>query len=160
MSDRPTLLGGDHIYKMDIRQMLNYHRGREAACTVAAVPFDRDKAARNYGIIEVDAEWRITGFEEKPADPKPIPGMPDKALVSMGNYLFRTGDLEQALNADAADAKSAHDFGRDVIPAMVGHLPVYAYNFLDNFVPGELPTARATGVTWARSTHSMTPTWT
>jgi len=134
-----AVFGGDHIYKMDIRQMLNYHESKQAACTVAAVPFDRAKAARTFGIIEVDEDWRITGFQEKPADPKPIPGMPDKALVSMGNYFFKADDLARALIEDSEDRASAHDFGKNVIPAMIGELPVYAYNFLDNSVPGELP---------------------
>lgn len=132
-----AVFGGDHIYKMDVRQMLAYHREREAACTVAAVPYDRAVAAGHFGVIEVDSSWRIVGFEEKPLDPKPIPGMPDKALVSMGNYIFNTEVLEEVLRADHEDRGSEHDFGRNVLPMMIRAFPVYAYNFLDNRVPGE-----------------------
>ena len=132
-----AVFGGDHIYKMDVRQMLFYHRQREAACTVAALPYDRGVAAGQFGIIEVDSDWRIIGFEEKPMDPKPIPGMPGKALVSMGNYLFDTRVLGKVLSDDHADPHSSHDFGKDVIPAMIRRDPVYAYNFLDNIVSGE-----------------------
>jgi glucose-1-phosphate adenylyltransferase len=132
-----AIFGGDHIYKMDVRQMLDYHRDKKSACTVAALPYDRRAAAREFGIIEVDADWRIVGFEEKPADPKPIPGLPDKALVSMGNYAFERDVLQECLVEDHRDPDSAHDFGKNVIPAMIGKYPIYAYNFLDNVVPGE-----------------------
>jgi len=133
-----AIFGGDHVYKMNVRQMLDFHRAKDAACTVAALPFERRAAAGNFGIIEVDDEWRIIGFEEKPADPKPIPGMPDKALVSMGNYIFAPDVLFEVLPADQENPDSKHDFGADVIPAMVASgLPVFAYNFLDNEIPGE-----------------------
>ena len=110
---------------------------RGAACTVAVLPYDRAAAAGQFGIIEVDENWRIVGFEEKPADPKPIPGQPDKCLVSMGNYLFKRLVLERVLAEDHDDQASAHDFGGNVIPAMIGRYPVYAYNFSQNVVPGE-----------------------
>ena len=132
-----AVFGGDHIYKMDIRQMHRYHRWKKADCTVACLPFDRQEAANNFGIIEVDENWRIIGFEEKPVDPKPIPGQPDKALVSMGNYMFNTRELTRVLEADHADESSSHDFGKNVIPGMIGEHTVYAYNFLENRVPGE-----------------------
>ena len=132
-----AVFGGDHIYKMDVSQMLKYHRQVGAACTVAALPYDRLAAAGEFGIIEVDENWRIIGFEEKPADPKCIPGMPDKALVSMGNYIFSLPELVGVLAEDHADASSNHDFGKNVIPSMIGNYAVYAYNFLDNRVPGE-----------------------
>lgn len=132
-----AIFGGDHVYKMDVRQMLDFHRAHESACTVAALPFDRAEAAGKFGIIEVDADWRIVGFEEKPADPKPIPGDPDRALVSMGNYIFDPDVLFDVLPADHENPESHHDFGADVIPAMLGSHPVYAYNFLENRVPGE-----------------------
>ena len=132
-----AIFGGDHIYKMDVRQMMDFHREHHSACTVAALPFDRREAAGQFGIIEVDEQWRIVGFEEKPADPKPLPNDPTKALVSMGNYIFDTEVLEQVLQADHQHPDSSHDFGKDVLPAMVDNYPVYAYNFLDNTVPGE-----------------------
>lgn len=135
--DDVAVFGGDHIYKMDVSQMLKYHRQVGAACTVAALPYDRLEAAGEFGIIEVDENWRIIGFEEKPADPKSIPGMPDKALVSMGNYIFRLPELVDVLDKDHADPSSDHDFGKNIIPSMFQKHPVYAYNFLDNRVPGE-----------------------
>ena len=143
--ERPSdvaIFGGDHIYKMDVRQMLYFHREHGAACTVAALPFDRKAAAHNFGIIEVDANWRIVGFEEKPADPKPIPGMPDMALVSMGNYIFDFDAMRDVLHNDHQLEASAHDFGKNVIPGMIKDHPVYAYNFLNNEVPGEPPAQR------------------
>jgi glucose-1-phosphate adenylyltransferase len=143
--ERPTdvaIFGGDHIYKMDVRQMLSFHRERGSACTVAALPYSRQEAAGNFGIIEVDANWRIIGFEEKPANPKPIPGMPDLALVSMGNYFFDYQAMREVLSHDHLDEKSSHDFGKNVIPGMIKNHPVYAYNFLDNEIHGELPEQR------------------
>jgi glucose-1-phosphate adenylyltransferase len=132
-----AIFGGDHIYKMEIRQMVDSHRERHAGCTVAALPYDRSEAAGKFGIIEVDENWRIIGFEEKPVDPKPIPGDPSKTLVSMGNYVFNCEVLEDVLAEDHANPDSSHDFGRDVIPAMIGRYPLSAYDFLDNLVPGE-----------------------
>ena len=132
-----AIFGGDHIYKMDVRSMMDFHRELKAGCTVAALPYDRVQAARQFGIIEVDEHWRIIGFEEKPADPKPIPGQPDKTLVSMGNYIFDSDVLESVLGDDHANVASSHDFGKDVIPAMISRYPVFAYDFLSNVVPGE-----------------------
>ncbi|MBN2081537.1 glucose-1-phosphate adenylyltransferase [bacterium] len=132
-----AVFGGDHIYKMDIRQMSAFHHDKRADCTVACLPFDRQQAAGQFGIIEVDKDWRIIGFEEKPKNPKPIPGQPDKALVSMGNYIFKADALENALHADHQDSNSAHDFGKNVIPDNYGSYAFFAYNFLDNKVPGE-----------------------
>jgi glucose-1-phosphate adenylyltransferase len=135
--DEVAVFGGDHIYKMDVSQMLEFHREKGAACTVAALPYDRLEAAGEFGIIEVDESWRIVGFEEKAADPKPIPGMPGKALVSMGNYIFTLPALMEVLARDHDSPASDHDFGKNVIPAMIEDYAVYAYNFLDNRVPGE-----------------------
>lgn len=132
-----AVFGGDHIYKMDVRQMLTFHRKRKAACTVACLPYPRTEAAHQFGILEVDENWRIVGFEEKPADPKPIPGMPNMALVSMGNYFFKLGVLRDVLIRDHEDESSSHDFGKNVIPGMIGEHEIYAYNFLQNEVPGE-----------------------
>jgi glucose-1-phosphate adenylyltransferase len=134
-----AVFGGDHIYKMNVRQMLHFHRAKQAACSVACLPYDRRAAARQFGILQVDEDWRIIGFEEKPDDPKPIPGHPELALVSMGNYFFDPKVLEDVLLRDNDDPNSSHDFGKNVIPGMIGHYPIYAYNFLDNRVPGETP---------------------
>lgn len=132
-----AIFGGDHIYKMDVRQMVAFHRERHAGCTVAALPYDRAAAAGQFGIIEVDEHWRIVGFEEKPADPRPIPGDPNLTLVSMGNYIFDAEVLESSLAEDHENDRSTHDFGKDVLPALIERYPVYAYNFHANVVPGE-----------------------
>src|SRR3990167_6268373 len=94
------VFGGDHIYKMDVRQMLNYHIRKKAELTVSVIPKPIEEAS-SFGIIEVDKEWRIKGFEEKPKNPKPIPGRPDMALVSMGNYIFNTDTLLEEVTADS-----------------------------------------------------------
>jgi glucose-1-phosphate adenylyltransferase len=132
-----AIFGGDHIYLMAVDQMEEFHRVNAADLTVAVFRVPR-KEASAFGVVEVDEAGRIVGFEEKPKDPKPIPGHPDQSLVSMGNYFFRRDVLEQALVEDAADGESKHDFGQDIIPRMVREgAAVYAYDFSDNRVPGE-----------------------
>jgi glucose-1-phosphate adenylyltransferase len=131
------IFGGDHVYKMDVRQMLAEHLNRHAEVTVAAIPVPR-KEATDFGVIEVDREGRIIAFHEKVADPPAMPGKPDMALASMGNYIFDTGPLLKALDEDATDEASAHDFGKDIIPNMVkAGRKVYVYDFEQNKVPGE-----------------------
>lgn len=135
--DLVCIFGGDHVFKMDIRQMIAFHLDRDADLTVAAIPVPREEA-RAFGVIEVDAEGRIVAFHEKPADPPPIPGDPDKALASMGNYIFKTQALIDELERDAGNDASNHDFGRDIIPGTVaGGRRVYVYDFAKNLVPGE-----------------------
>ena len=129
-----AVFGADHVYRMNIRQMIEEHRKNEADVSVAALPV-RIEEARQFGVIEVDASWRIIGFEEKPSQPKSIPGEPDYALVSMGNYLFHTPILTRALIADAENESSVHDFGRDILPALMDAGRVYAYDFRKNRVP-------------------------
>jgi glucose-1-phosphate adenylyltransferase len=137
---RPHLVcifGGDHIYRMDVSQMIAFHEQNESDCTVAGIPVPIATAS-SFGVIEVDAEWRIVGFEEKPANPKPLPNDPTRALASIGNYVFSCRPLLTALEADGKDALSSHDFGKDVIPAMIRDRRVYCYDFTSNRVPGEL----------------------
>jgi glucose-1-phosphate adenylyltransferase len=134
------VFGGDHIYRMDVRQMIDFHKEKGAAVTVAAIPFPREKSSP-FGVIEVDADGRIVGFEEKPADPKPIPGDPDMSLVSMGNYVFDAATLTCAVSDDAG-CESAHDFGKDIITGLIGKVPVYVYDFSTNEVPGMEPQER------------------
>lgn len=130
---RPRLvfvLSGDHIYRMDYTEMLSYHLEKEAWLTVAAVEVPEHEAHR-FGILQVDEEDRIIGFEEKPEKPKSMPGRPGRCLANMGVYLFDTDRLVKAVIEDAK-RDSEHDFGRNVIPEMVrqgGRL--YAYNFRD-----------------------------
>jgi len=134
--DQICVFGGDHIYRMDIRQMLKFHHKRRAVLTVAAIPVPV-KDALKFGIIEVDDEWRMTGFEEKPQSvPKTIPGNPDFVLASMGNYIFERGPLVKELKRDARNNKSSHDFGKDILPRMFPEGKVFVYNFIQNDIPG------------------------
>ena len=133
-----AVFGADHIYKMNIRQMVEDHRLKEARVTVAALPVKIEEASE-FGVIEVDSDWRILGFEEKPKEPKSIPGDPDQALVSMGNYLLETDLLVKTLEDDASNRESKHDFGRDILPLLVKEAKkVYAYDFRRNRIPTPL----------------------
>ena len=131
------IFGGDHVYKMDMRQMMAQHLAMDADVTVAAVPVPL-KEAREFGVIEVDEQGRIKAFHEKVQNPPPMPGRPDMALASMGNYIFKTNPLLETLERDAVLETSAHDFGRDIIPAMVTRgAGAFVYDFETNRVPGE-----------------------
>jgi glucose-1-phosphate adenylyltransferase len=129
-----AVFGADHIYRMNVRQMIDEHQRNSADVTVAALPV-RIEDAWQFGVMKVDADWRIVGFAEKPAAPEPIPGESNYALVSMGNYLFDNEVLLDALSADAREQSSTHDFGRDVLPKMINNQRVYAYDFRKNRVP-------------------------
>lgn len=130
------VFGADHIYRMDIRQMLDFHLKKGACVTVAARPVPL-KQASAFGIIQTDAERRIVGFQEKPKRPTPMPNDPTRAYVSMGNYIFNRDVLLQAL-VDA-QSKKQHDFGAHVIPGLVETGRVFAYDFADNVIPGSMP---------------------
>jgi glucose-1-phosphate adenylyltransferase len=136
--DYIAVFGADHIYKMDISKMLDFHRGVGAVATVAAMPKPIEEA-RSFGVIEVDHNWRMVGFREKPADPKPIPGNPGKALASMGNYIFNKKFLLRELYLDSEMKESSHDFGKDVVPKIYRDYPIYIYDFSNNRIPGESP---------------------
>jgi glucose-1-phosphate adenylyltransferase len=124
------ILSGDHIYKMDYSLMLDFHKSNNADLTVAAIQVNRTEASR-FGIIETDHDQRILGFDEKPADPKPMPDKPDQSFASMGIYLFNRKALFEALNEDALDSRSAHDFGKDIIPKLIETHRVFSYDFRD-----------------------------
>ncbi len=130
LPEHVLVLAGDHIYKMNYADMLDFHQRSEAIVTVGVIEMDRQQA-KGFGIVEVDATNRIVGFEEKPANPKAIPGQPDRCYVSMGIYLFNRQLLEDTLMDDAARQESHHDFGRDIIPAVARHVRMMAYNFKD-----------------------------
>lgn len=124
------ILGGDHVYKMDYGPMLGYHVSNDAAITVGCVDVPLEEAT-SFGVMGVNAAGRIEVFQEKPAEPQPIPGRSDRALASMGIYVFDTDYLVAALEDDASDPSSRHDFGGDVIPkALAAQDPVYAYAFM------------------------------
>src|SRR5262249_34638121 len=133
--DSVCVFGGDHIYKMDIRPMLDFHLESGAHATVAAVPVPIDQA-RAFGVIRVDRLGRIIDFAEKPAVPAEMPDPPGYALASMGNYIFTTEALIGELARDAEES-SQHDFGRNILPGMVERSePVYVYDFSKHQVPG------------------------
>jgi glucose-1-phosphate adenylyltransferase len=132
-----VIFGGDHVYKMDVRQMLQRHVRLGDDLTVAAIPVTIQEA-RDFGVIEVDDEGRILAFHEKVQSPPTMPGDPTRCLASMGNYIFSTQALYDALAADARDDSSAHDFGRNIVPKMVQEgRKVRVYDFKTNIVPGE-----------------------
>lgn len=132
------VFGADNIYKMDVSQMLRFHRKRDAGLTVAAIPVPIAEA-HNFGVIEVDENWKIVRFLEKPAKPPHMPGNPAMALASMGNYIFDADTLVEELLKDANDPTSVHDFGKNIITNMVakGEHPVYVYDFSRNFIEGQ-----------------------
>src|SRR5579859_5987303 len=112
------IFGGDHIYKMDVRQMIAFHVETEAEATIAAIPMPKADA-KSFGVIEVDGTGRIIAFHEKVDDPPTMPGRADMCLASMGNYIFKTDVLLSELAADAQLEESKHDFGHDILPRMV-----------------------------------------
>ena len=129
--DEVLILAGDHVYKMNYWTMIDFHRQLNADLTVGVVEVEKEKAA-HLGVVEVDGQGKIAGFQEKPKNPKTIPEKPDKIYASMGIYVFKHPVIEQELHDDARNSKSAHDFGRDIIPQMLKKgLKVCVYNFLD-----------------------------
>jgi glucose-1-phosphate adenylyltransferase len=125
------ILSGDHIYKMDYQKMLAQHIDSAADVTVATFEVDATRAAKQFGVIETDKDWRIVGFEEKPAEPKRSTRNVEKCNASMGVYIFNTQLLLPLLIADAEDPTSQHDFGKNIIPRIIDKHRVFAYNFQD-----------------------------
>ena len=134
--DLVAVFGGDHIYRMDISQMVDFHVNRNAIATVAAIPVPIEDA-RQFGVIQVDEDWRIVGFQEKPENPAPLPNDKNMALASMGNYIFGAGDILHLLHEDHVQPNSSHDFGKDIIPSLVPTGRLFAYNFYSNKIPGQ-----------------------
>jgi glucose-1-phosphate adenylyltransferase len=135
--DLVAVFGADHIYRMDIQQMISFHLDRKAAVSVATIPVSVEEA-NQYGILQVDSGLRIVNFTEKPRnDPPQLPGAPGKCLASMGNYLFNPDVLREALIEDSTRSGSRRDFGHDLIPALINKVPVYAYNFMTNRIRGD-----------------------
>jgi glucose-1-phosphate adenylyltransferase len=126
------ILAGDHIYKMNYARMIDQHRDNRADLTIACLPVSRLQA-REFGVMGIDPEHRVTSFVEKPKDPPAMPGQPDKVLGSMGIYVFNTDVMYELLFQDAAKKEaSRHDFGQDIIPTMIASgLRVFAYPFRD-----------------------------
>jgi glucose-1-phosphate adenylyltransferase len=136
--DVVAIFGADHIYRMNIHAMLEYHQQKGAEVTVAAIPVERRWAA-DFGVIETADDGRILRFHEKNPEAPPIPGQPDFVYASMGNYLFSSEALLRELSRDAEDPSSSHDFGRDILPRIAGQSPMFAYDFQTNRIPGDPP---------------------
>jgi glucose-1-phosphate adenylyltransferase len=134
--DVVAVFGADHIYRMDLSQMIQFHADRKSAATVATLPVPIEEA-HQFGVLEVDSGLRVVGFEEKPRTPRPMPGAPGLCLASMGNYLFEPQILRSALLEDAERTGTSHDFGRDLIPSLIDRVPIYAYNFMTNRIRGD-----------------------
>ncbi|HPP66663.1 MAG TPA: glucose-1-phosphate adenylyltransferase [bacterium] len=128
--DMGLILSGDHIYKMDYRRMIEFHKKNNADLTISVFEVPVEEAKR-FGVIEINQNNEIVGFEEKPANPKPSLNNPNICLISMGIYLFNTETLVRRVVEDAKKPNSTHDFGKDVIPSMIGKDRVFAFPFID-----------------------------
>ena len=131
-----VIFGADHVYRMNIREMLEYHMHKRAQVTIAAIPVQKELASE-LGVIETEADGRILGFHEKRPDAPPLPDDPERVYASMGNYIFSTSLLLRELYADAQNEASSHDFGRDILPSLVGNTQMFAYDFQTNRIPGD-----------------------
>lgn len=140
-ADTVCIFGGDHIYRMNVRQMMDFHEDNSADVTVAAIPQPL-LAASSFGIITADDRWNMVNFQEKPTKPEPMPGDATHALCSMGIYIFKAGILSQVIREDAINEDSAHDFGKNIIPSLFKKVKVMVYNFFENKVPGMTPSER------------------
>jgi glucose-1-phosphate adenylyltransferase len=131
-----AIFGADHIYRMNIASMIEFHVQRSAEVTVAAIPVDR-KLATEFGVIETTGDGHIVAFHEKNPDAPAMLGDAERVYASMGNYIFSTRTLLRLLHDDAADESSGHDFGRDILPKLAGKAEIFAYDFQTSRIPGE-----------------------
>jgi glucose-1-phosphate adenylyltransferase len=131
-----AIFGADHIYRMNIRQMIEYHVEKRASVTVAAIPVEKEYASE-FGVVETTPDGNIIGFHEKRADAPTMPGDPSRVYASMGNYVFSTDLLLRELYDDSKNEDSSHDFGKDILPSLIGRADMYAYNFQTNVIPGD-----------------------
>jgi len=132
-NERPShviILSGDHIYKMDYHEMLETHLSSGADLTVAVVETEVERAALQFGVLQVDEKGRVLAFQEKPAEPQPVPGQPGICLINMGVYIFKTEQLVRNV-VDDARRPSQHDFGKNIIPSMIGSHHVQTFRFVD-----------------------------
>jgi glucose-1-phosphate adenylyltransferase len=135
-----AIFGADHIYRMNIREMIEFHIDRGAQVTVSAIPVEKEQAVE-FGVLETREDGLIAGFHEKKPDAPTMPGDPNRVYASMGNYLFSTKLLLDELRVDGEKEHSAHDFGRDILPGLIGRADMYAYDFQTNRIPGDPPGA-------------------
>ena len=136
--DLVLVFSADHIYRMNIREMVEFHNARKADVTVAACPMAKDLASE-FGVLEVTPEGRILRFCEKEPGAPTIPEDPEQIYASMGNYIFAAEILQRELVADAANDQSDHDFGKNILPGLVHRANVFAYDFRENHIPGDPP---------------------
>jgi glucose-1-phosphate adenylyltransferase len=133
--DLVCVFSGDHIFKMNILQMVEHHLETGSPASVAAIPVPKEEAG-SFGVIGVNADWKATSFVEKPENPDVLPDSPEFSLVSMGNYIFESRFLVDALTKDAEDTNSSHDFGKDILPRLSREGLVSVYDFSRNTIPG------------------------
>jgi glucose-1-phosphate adenylyltransferase len=131
-----VIFGADHIYRMNIRQMVEYHVEKRAGVTVAAIPVQKEQASE-FGVIETTGEGRIIGFHEKKVDAPTMPEDPTRVYASMGNYVFSTDLLLRELYEDQRNENSSHDFGKDILPSLIGRADMFSYDFQTNVIPGD-----------------------
>jgi glucose-1-phosphate adenylyltransferase len=131
-----VIFGADHIYRMNIRQMIEYHVEKRAGVTVAAIPVKKELASE-FGVIETTADGGIVGFHEKRADAPTMPHDPERVYASMGNYVFSTDLLLEELYKDGENEQSSHDFGKNILPSLIGRVDMYSYDFQTNVIPGD-----------------------
>ncbi len=139
IDENPThvfVFGADHVYQMDVRQMLDFHVERNAECTVAVLPIPIAEG-RDFGIVDVGPDGQVRGFLEKPDSPPPMPGDPTRCLASMGNYIFGVEALVREVSADSSEDDSVHDFGKSILSQLHERARVFAYDFLTNTIPGQ-----------------------
>ena len=141
-----AIFGADHVYRMNIRHMIDFHERMHADVTVAAIPVSAHLASE-FGVIEAGLDGAVHGFHEKNADAPTIPGEPDKVYASMGNYIFSARTLLRELQSDALRPESRHDFGHDILPSLLGRATIYAYDYQTNVIPGESAAVQSTGET-------------
>lgn len=146
------ILGGDHIYKMDYSKLVAEHIESSADMTVACLEIPVNEASA-FGVMSVDEAWQVTGFTEKPAQPAPIPGQPEKSLISMGIYVFNAGFLYEQLIRDHQTSGSSHDFGKDLIPYLVPRYRVFAHRFVNSCVN------MASGIPYWRDVGTIDAYW-
>lgn len=154
------VLSGDHVYRMDYGLMIAEHVANGADMTVCCLETDIEEAAGAFGVMTADENGRVVAFDEKPANPNPIPGNPGKCLASMGNYVFTTEFLFEQLEKDGADTSSSHDFGNDIIPSIIKEHNVFAHAFKDPET-GEQPYWRDVGTLdsfWEANMELVSPT--
>jgi glucose-1-phosphate adenylyltransferase len=138
LPDIVVIFGADHIYRMNIREMIEFHHQKKAKVSIAAIPVEKEYASE-FGVIEIDENNAVIAFHEKKADAPTMPGRPDMVLASMGNYIFSTDVLLRELHKDGEDENSAHDFGRNILPGLIGRTEMFAYDFQTNRIPGDPP---------------------